>query len=177
MTELRYTLKAVPRITITHLDLITNFGDRHITQESLNLYRSGVILESVLVEAFELGSNKLIGLSFATRVGENYTYSVTVVHKDYRKHGVALILEQKKRDIITMERGLPYVSQVHVTNESSVKLMKHVTDKWYISNEHMIFVSEPKNKITEEENLWKKITWTTPWSSVTPASTNYVTNT
>lgn len=144
-----FNITTVPRPTHEHYCFVQEFSGGHITQASFDVLGSPVLFECVLVEA-RLENKKLVGLSFAARMGDNYTYSVTVVHKDYLRQGIARAVEIKKRDLITTTTlthlGLPYISQVHRSNESSAKLMKQVCnregDRWFVNNEHYIFVME-----------------------------------
>ena len=135
-------IKEIPRLRQEHLDFIQSFGERHITQQSYDLYASSVstiVFEQVLVEARSL-DGKLIGLSLATRMGDNYTYGVNVVATEYRKNGIARLMAEKKLRIIGFEHNMPFVSQVHRTNLPAIKLMQKLGARTFVLNENFVMI-------------------------------------
>ncbi len=99
---------------------IQDHSDRRIRQETMDFFRNRT--EKDVVVTATLPGGELVGV---TACNEESQFSFTVVHREYRKKGIATALVALKKDILT-SRGKHFTSWVAKDNIASTKVMRKI---------------------------------------------------
>lgn len=114
---------------------IDSHGDRHVRQDSLDFYRNGgaqkvwaVVAMAASVSLTGGSNTTLVGVSLAgsSIEGTNASpacYSITVVHRDYRRVGIGLDLLTYKLNLIEAD-GYDIATLVAEDNRASLAMCK-----------------------------------------------------
>lgn len=138
-TSVRYSLKIQPTIVRVPpnsalaslaIDLLDNNHDKHICQESLNLYRGDYRYivsadDDVLVMFVAIHNGEIIGMAAAILSDSKTHNSIFVVHEKVRGCGVGRSLMRHKVGYIRSHYpDVKFTTKVSVNNGNSIKACK-----------------------------------------------------
>lgn len=112
---------------VAAIKLLNDFHDKHICQDSLDLYREDykTLLDTTTDEVFlmvAVYAGNIIGMSAAVVKDNEMFNSITVTSEVHRKYGVGSVLMKNKLEAIKSRYpGALITTKVAKTNEASMK--------------------------------------------------------